>query len=148
MHIAACVRRPVDLHACVDIFLKSPRRRCLLLALLFSPAVGPLFSPAVGPLFSPAVSHLRVVLSLVRASRRSEPRSCIALFCTSTLSSSCLSRDHLGVSESAGFTQVLVVVCAGAGGELFARVQHAHSRAARGPLDWPAFVPHVAVLLW
>ena len=47
MLIVSRVRRSVVLYFCVDSF----RRLCLLLAVLFSPAVGPLFSPAVGPLF-------------------------------------------------------------------------------------------------
>ena len=98
---------------------------CLQLAMLFRPLWGPLvhcacsfhplwvrssqfFSPTVGPLFSLTVSvTLRVVLNLDHASRRSGPQP---------LSSGFLSGDHLGhVSESACFTQVLVVVGAAAG---------------------------------
>ena len=79
VHIAACVCRPVVLYACVDIF-KTFRRRCLLLALLFSPAVGPLFSPAVGLLFSPAVHSAPLDH---RCGSAPEPRSCITSFWTS-----------------------------------------------------------------
>ena len=62
----------------------------------------------MGPLFSLAVSiTLRVVLNIDYTSRRSGPQP---------LSSGFLSQDHLShVSESAGFTQVLIVVRGAAG---------------------------------
>ena len=92
MHIVAC--------ACVFIF-GSLRRRCLLLALLFLPAVGSVLSPAAGPFFPAvvalftccgsallssfhaAVSPLFSLAVTINPSRRSEPRSCIASFWTS-----------------------------------------------------------------
>ena len=86
-------------------------RRHLRLASSTLPAVGHPLSPAVGPLFSLAVSIAqRVVLNLDHASRRSGPRP---------LSFGFLSRHHpifrhIIFTESAGFTQVLVILGAAA----------------------------------
>ena len=77
VHIVARVRR---LSSCTTASTSSARfrRRCLLLALFFSPAVGPLF---------PASIMHRVVMDLDHASRCSGPQP---------LSSGILSRDHPG----------------------------------------------------
>ena len=140
VHIVVCVRRRVVLYACAV-------QRHLLLASLFSSAVGPLLSF----LFTVSIMH-RVVLdfSLCRLA------SCLGII---------LSYISVMFSESAVFPQVLVVggaaagcfdvlvclsVCLSAchalrdvimafhelfGCEMFACVEHAHLRAARGLLD-------------
>ena len=157
VHIVARVRRRVVFSGCIFIFGSFSRRR-LLLALFFYRS-GCSFLPVVGPLFSFAVSILHhVALDLDRASHRSGLQPLSSAFLSRdhpdfllgrvyescwlhastrhhrcccgcmTVSSFCLSACHALRDVHMAFLELPV-------GELFTRVQHAHSRAARGQLD-------------